>query len=57
MGKNKYIKVGSVYYPDTKEWRERAKDAFKWRYKGWITEKRKRLKNGRHRILDRNHRS
>jgi DnaJ-class molecular chaperone len=57
MGKNKHIKVGSVYYPDTEEGRKQAADAFRERHKAWLSELRKRRKYGRFRRLDSSNRS
>ena len=41
------IKVGNVWYRDTQEGRKAARDAFKWRRKAWITERRKMMVYGR----------
>ena len=35
------IKVGNVWYPNTKEGKQQAKEAFKMRQKAWITVRRK----------------
>lgn len=35
------LKVGNVWYPQTKEGIKQAHDALKWRHEGWITEMRK----------------
>ena len=42
-----FIKVGNVWYPNTKEGRKKATEAFKMLRKAWITERRKKELYGR----------